>query len=665
MNEQLKSLSKIFTETLLRIPDYQRGYAWGEREVKDFWEDIQRLSEDRKHYLGVLTLEKVEESTYKKWLDDEWLIKSQNFVPFYVVDGQQRITTSIILISEIVKLMRQKQIQLINYMTAEMIESKFILMKQPNSDKNVSYLFSYERDNPGYSYLNRLLNEDSSQRKMIENETIYTKNLEGASLFFRKELSSLSATDIEILFKKITQNFMINVYQIAPDIDIHVAFESMNNRGKQLTTLERLKNRLIYLTILLKIEKSKQKKLRRDINECWKEVYHRLGMKKTDAMDDDEFLRANNYVYFSNVHYQEDKRKYIHSFGYKRSDKVLETYFTPEKILSNEITESDIEKYIDNMEKTVANWSSLLNPDTSNFSDEIKHYLKLINFLENEMYYRSSSPDFLLILAVINSKPHTNLLLEFLKKFEKLSFLYFFYTEIDYLVYDSEVSIDYVEMMSKLQNKEIDVPGIIQKISEQIKFILNSPLAHNKLIGHYRKEGFYKPVLLSYILYNYEHYLLTKSETHNERILISNLKLRGYYYDNKEKMITIEHIYPQKSKNQYWKDMFEELHSHHKNKFKQSLGNFVLLSQSKNIKLANKGFEEKRDAPNGCGYKMGSYAEVLLCDYKKWGPDEILNRGLELTNFLNDRWEIKFKNKTEKIEFLGLDFLNERKNNKK
>jgi len=31
------SLSKIFFERIFRIPDYQRGYAWGEKEVNDFY----------------------------------------------------------------------------------------------------------------------------------------------------------------------------------------------------------------------------------------------------------------------------------------------------------------------------------------------------------------------------------------------------------------------------------------------------------------------------------------------------------------------------------------------------------------------------------------------------------------------------------------------------
>ena len=96
--EQLLSMSKIFSEKIFRIPDYQRGYAWTLKEVKDFWGDLCRLENKKNHYVGVLTLEPAKEEDYKKWIDDLWIIDAKRYIPFYVVDGQQRLTTSIILI---------------------------------------------------------------------------------------------------------------------------------------------------------------------------------------------------------------------------------------------------------------------------------------------------------------------------------------------------------------------------------------------------------------------------------------------------------------------------------------------------------------------------------------------------------------------------------------
>lgn len=106
----LQNLTSIFKERLLRIPDYQRGYAWTENQLKDFWEDLLQLQSDRVHYTGVITLESVPEKIWSKWEDDQWIIEDLGYKPFYIVDGQQRLTTSMILIQAIIESLEEGQI---------------------------------------------------------------------------------------------------------------------------------------------------------------------------------------------------------------------------------------------------------------------------------------------------------------------------------------------------------------------------------------------------------------------------------------------------------------------------------------------------------------------------------------------------------------------------
>lgn len=47
MESGLNNLRNLFASGIYRIPDYQRGYAWGNKEVEDFWEDLFNLA-DRK-----------------------------------------------------------------------------------------------------------------------------------------------------------------------------------------------------------------------------------------------------------------------------------------------------------------------------------------------------------------------------------------------------------------------------------------------------------------------------------------------------------------------------------------------------------------------------------------------------------------------------------------
>ncbi|MHB1956656.1 MAG: DUF4268 domain-containing protein, partial [Sulfobacillus sp.] len=118
---------------------------------------------------------------------------------------------------------------------------------------------------------------------------------------------------------------MFNEYIIKDEFDVFVAFETMNNRGKKLSDLELLKNRLIYLTTLYgdrELDPAERKSLRDSVNEAWKEVYYQLGRNKTKPLNDDDFLRAHWIMYF----------KYSRKTGQDYIRFLLDEYFTPQKV---------------------------------------------------------------------------------------------------------------------------------------------------------------------------------------------------------------------------------------------------------------------------------------------------------------------------------------------
>ncbi len=83
------TINKLLTDSdaLYQIPVYQRPYKWGDDEVDKLWEDILESYENKEpnYFLGSIITAK--SGTDSKYLD--------------VVDGQQRLTTLIILISTI------------------------------------------------------------------------------------------------------------------------------------------------------------------------------------------------------------------------------------------------------------------------------------------------------------------------------------------------------------------------------------------------------------------------------------------------------------------------------------------------------------------------------------------------------------------------------------
>ena len=43
MNMDMVNLDGLFTKKIFRVPDYQRGYVWQEKQLDQFWSDLQNL----------------------------------------------------------------------------------------------------------------------------------------------------------------------------------------------------------------------------------------------------------------------------------------------------------------------------------------------------------------------------------------------------------------------------------------------------------------------------------------------------------------------------------------------------------------------------------------------------------------------------------------------
>src|SRR5690606_11144573 len=237
MNE-LEPLKSIFKDRIFKIPDYQRGYAWTTKQLKDFWEDLINLPSDRFHYTGLLSLRKVDRSVWENWNDDRWLIEERSFKPFHIVDGQQRLTTFVIFIqsiSELLKAMPENEDKMdeeiyLGSFSLKQIKEDYLVIARPRQFIIKTYKFGYEADNPSFKYLRHKIFLEGNSGTV--QETFYTLNLENAKLFFTENLQNyldkFGFEEIEHLFRKITQNLMFNVYEIKDDFDVFVSFETMN-----------------------------------------------------------------------------------------------------------------------------------------------------------------------------------------------------------------------------------------------------------------------------------------------------------------------------------------------------------------------------------------------------------------------------------------------------
>ncbi|WP_338595527.1 DUF262 domain-containing protein [Clostridium baratii] len=689
--KSLESLNSIFQKRIFKIPDYQRGYAWQKKQLIEFWEDIINLPTDRFHYTGLLSLREVSKDEYSNdnWLAERWLINDRGYTPFHIVDGQQRLTTIIIFINEIVEFLKrvpenkektEKDIYFGGYSLKEICED-YLVIKKPPEFKINSYKFGYKKDNPSFEYLKYKILEKEVGGDL--EETFYTLNLDNAKKFFRDNIenyySKYGKEGIEELFRKVTQNLMFNLHEIEDNFDVYVAFETMNNRGKKLSNLELLKNRLIYLTTLYdknEIDNDTRMLLRNDINKAWKEIYMQLGRNKKNPLSDDEYLKAHWIIYFQykrkkgddyitflldekfnpkNVFLKEEIiENSIQEVNEIREENELESEEVDEEIIEkvvkrSKLSSSEIFDYVHSLNITAKHWYNSFNPMESNeLTNEEKLWIDRLNRIKIA-YFRP-----LVVASFLNKSITSKDRVMLFKEIERFIFIAF---KLGRAVSNYRSS-EYYGFARKLSKGEATIDEICKTLRDRIEWWLSPSTKfdikpfRDYISKRYKEgKGFYDWNGLQYLLYEYE----------NEKVLKDgNKKIEWEFFVRSEKdKVSIEHIYPQTPNNYEWIKEFEQYTEEQKNLLGGSLGNLLPLSKSKNSSMQNDSFEKKKRniEKEHTGYIDGSHSEIEVSMYDKWGAEEILDRGFKLLEFMERRWDIKFENDSAKKELLFLDFI--------
>ncbi len=607
------------------------------------------LKNDRTHYTGLITVEQIyrkDVSSIEKWQEDLWLFDAGQKA-YYVIDGQQRLTTMIILIKLILDSIDDNDT--INFTRKEDWIKKFLYREYGHYQ---SFIFGYEKDNPSDEYFKtKILGQTSSSSDKYP-ETLYTSNLLSAKKYFKKKIDQLSRDEIESLFTKIVNRLKFNFYEIDNDLDVYVTFETMNNRGKPLSSLELLKNRFIYLTTLLEDEENSefnQSMLRKDINETWKTIYEYLGKNKDNPLDDDDFLRNHWIMYF----------KYDRKESNAFAKFLLNKQFNAKNVINGDsnikIGFKEIKEYTDSLRESVKYWYYIFNPLESSFNDEIQEWLQKFDRLG----FGSFAP--LFMAAMVNDVGEDNLV-NLLKVSEKFNFLIFRVTNRPSNTKNSH----FYRVAHELYWKRTSIGDVINNIilliygDDQGNYPWFSAADFQRYIleKFQKEEGFYSWSGIRYFLYEYELFLQSDSKG------ITKISWADFIKRKKEN--SIEHIYPQSAKKKCWTKHFSKYSKKNRDKLLHSLGNLVLISQSKNSELQNECFKYKRNhidkRGNKVGFYNGSYSEIEVAELGRddeWTPEKIYNRSMKMLEFLEDRWGVTLEDPDgafRKKDILGIDF---------
>ncbi|WP_434328543.1 DUF262 domain-containing HNH endonuclease family protein [Mycoplasma capricolum subsp. capricolum] len=218
-----KNLRDFFnTRFSLEIPLYQRDYSWLEDNIKTLLIDLDNRYEENKnnnsneHFFGLLAI--------------NVKITKNNDNVYRIIDGQQRLITSLILI--------------------HFIQSK--INKKRKLDINpIKHLFpyikiTYEFKSKVEQDINTLLNSTSKDNRICEklNQENVKKAYETIENFFNeKESGTFLFGDILDIF---LNNFIFCIleYQTDPRNEMTI-FENLNSKGKLLSDLDLIKNFII------------------------------------------------------------------------------------------------------------------------------------------------------------------------------------------------------------------------------------------------------------------------------------------------------------------------------------------------------------------------------------------------------------------------------------
>jgi uncharacterized protein with ParB-like and HNH nuclease domain len=336
-----------------QVPIFQRDYSWDKDDWEDLWNDIEEIPNDKTHYLGYLVLQKIQEGEESYW----------------VIDGQQRLTTLSILTLAVTALFNKWSVEGIdsednrirfekiterylgNFSTSKLSISPKITLNRNNDDFYKSWLLKLRQP----SALSKL---KPSQRLMQKAFNYYFDQLN------EKFKTNKSGADLaEFLERTVGNGIVFTQIVVENDLDAFKVFETLNARGVKLSTADLLKNYLFKLSSQLS---------ELDLDEAerrWQNI--------------NDIIRANDLTTFIR-----------HSWNSKYKLERQPTLF---KAIKREISTPQLAfDFLNNLENISQFYTAFNNPNDEIWDKEEGSHLKVLELLNVTTCYS------LMIAAIMN-----------------------------------------------------------------------------------------------------------------------------------------------------------------------------------------------------------------------------------------------------------------------
>jgi hypothetical protein len=574
---EFKPLVDILSGKIFSIPEYQRHYSWEKEQRKDLFEDISKLSkatktnEDRMHFMSTIVCLKTHEKQQ---------VGSNSFSTYEVVDGQQRLTTLIILLKAIAKKLNS--------------EGKFEEEKELNKilvkDDGRLIILQNNHDNIGL-LRNYLVDGKIPDKNNIK--TTADKNISQAIKDCEKFVADVAIETIPLL--SLVKNNLYFVFQSLEDKGaVYTTFEVLNSRGLEVDWLDKCKSMLMGLLYEYSSNKEVFEQHLDSLHKYWSQIYREIGLQS---------ISGQEIIRFAATFKEESEA------GRPLSAESALEFFRDSATKSGEANDviKSVEKYTMWLEQVTSALSQLYKDKRRNTVTEITQ----ARLMAVSIMLREGLTD-----------DERNRLL---KQWENTTFKIY-----GLLDKDSRVKVgDYVRVSKKIfKDRSVSVNELIKEIAN-----IGREYPISKAADELERKDCYTNWQneLKYFFYRYEEYLSKKNQEQIdekawERIWEKNLNE------------TIEHILPKDISKECWSSLYRE--SEHE-ELVNKIGNLCLLSQELNSEAKNDCFEKKLDIYRRTSL-LATKAIIKNPDGTErasWTPEDIRKRTQELISFAKEEWK--------------------------
>lgn len=602
------NVEELFSGRLVVVPDYQRGYAWEKRQWNEFLEDLELLPQAKDHFTGTVVLHASEEKEPR--IDET----GKRYHYFNVVDGQQRLTTIVILLDAI-----RNQMSEYPKLSALMagIESSYLFVNDLNGER--IYKLTLNRDTHHYFVNNILEDPPGPEGPLIASQ----QRLRDAKRHFREYLKRLSSRhspdDAEWLvelYDKVTHRLRLSLYTVDDASDVGVIFEVMNNRGKPLSELEKVKNFLLYAGSKLELPPHS---LAENVNNTWTNIFERLmAADLASSKEEDQLLRMHWLMA-----YDYRSRNFDGSNSIKADFRIRRYKDNHRALLAT------LQQYTKTLDQASLAYCEIMQPGHSSAFGVFKSNPSL----RDAIIHTSEKLDridvvatFLPLLISIRLKfaEDGQKYLDALSLCEIFAFRVYRLRErrsdagqktifrVANELFASKISFD--EAMRQLR-------------SELFAYCPNHVFSDCFKLNE-EENNWYTWSGLKYFLYEYEEFLAGKHAVQLPWKAIAKRPVEQ----------TIEHILPQTPSHEYWKTRFDK---DQLRRYLHDLGNLCLTSD--NSSYRNKSFPVKKGSPGGgvpCYADSNLFQERELAASEEWGVEAIEARRQKIVSWALDRWHV-------------------------